>query len=295
MRTVLPEKRRGKLKKLIENQKKIKAVETVCGLEALAVTEAEKRSGNIFEAMWFSGLCCAAYKGMPDNEYVDFSDKLRDIENIFAVSDKPLIADMDTGGTVHHFCRHICELERIGVSGVVAEDKTGLKQNSLYGSSVVHKMEDSEIFSEKIYQAKCSLISNEFMIFARTESLIAGESVEKALERTEKYLKSGADGIVIHSIMKDGSDVFEFSSEFRKIHSTIPLVFIPTAYSSFSDDALFEKGANIVIYANQLMRSAYQAMVRQTQFILDNKRTDESICEPVKKILNAIDGKDLKV
>lgn len=43
------------------------------------------------------------------------------------------------------------------------------------------------------------------------------------------------------------------------------------------------------------MRSAYQAMVRQTQFILDNKRTDELICEPVKKILNAIDGKDLKV
>ena len=127
MRTVLPEQRRGKLKKLIEDQKKIKAVETVCGLEALAVTEAENQSGNIFEAMWFSGLCCAAFKGMPDNEYTDFSDKIRDIENIFAVSDKPVIADMDTGGTVPHFCRHICELERIGVSGIVAEDKTGLK------------------------------------------------------------------------------------------------------------------------------------------------------------------------
>ena len=104
MGTVLPEIRRGKLKRLLECQKKIRVAETVCGLEALAVNEAEKHSENRFDALWFSGLCCSAFKGMPDNEYTDFSTRLRDIENIFAVSDKPLIVDMDTGGMTTHLC-----------------------------------------------------------------------------------------------------------------------------------------------------------------------------------------------
>lgn len=292
MGTVLPEIRRGKLKRLLECQKKIRVAETVCGLEALAVNEAEKHSENRFDALWFSGLCCSAFKGMPDNEYTDFSTRLRDIENIFAVSDKPLIVDMDTGGMTTHLCRHISELEKTGVSGIVVEDKTGLKQNSLYGTGAVHIMENSDVFSEKIYHSKKSIQSNEFMIFARTESLIAGETIEKALCRTDKYIEAGADGIVIHSVRSDGSDVFGFASEFRKKHEHIPLVFIPTAYHTFSGDELFEKGADVVIYANQLMRSAYKAMISQAVFILENNRTDELACEPVGNILNAIDGKE---
>ena len=289
MNRLLAENRRGMLKKCLAERPFIRVIETVNGLEALAVRDAEKYSGKTFDALWFSGLCCAAFKGKPDNEFVDMSEKKHDIEEIFSVSEKPVIIDMDTGGMTSHFCRHAADLERMGVSAVVIEDKTGVKHNSLYGHESFHTMENADVFAHKIRQAKQSTASGDFMIFARIESFIAGESLETALYRADRYISAGADGIVIHSIRNDGSDAFAFAEMFKKTYPHIPLAFIPTAYSSFTDKELHRKGADIIIYANHLMRSAYKAMSFAALTILENGRADESICEPVKTILEAID------
>lgn len=290
MNRLLPENRRAMLKKRLSESPFIRVIETVNALEALAVRDAEKHSGKAFDAIWFSGLCCAAFKGKPDNEFVEMSEKKHDIEDIFSISEKPLIIDMDTGGIVTHFCRRIAELERIGVSAVVIEDKTGVKHNSLYGKANIHSMENADVFADKIRQAKHSLATGYFMIFARIESFIAGENMETALYRADRYISAGADGIVIHSIRNDGSDAFEFAKKFRKKYPHVPLAFIPTAYGSFTDKELHRKGADIVIYANQLMRSAYRAMTASALAILENGRADEDCCEPVKTILEAIDN-----
>ena len=289
MNRLLTENRRGMLKKCLAERPFIRAIETVNGLEALAVRNAEKYSGKTFDALWFSGLCCAAFKGKPDNEFVDMSEKKHDIEDIFSISEKPVIIDMDTGGITSHFCRHVADLERMGVSAVVIEDKTGVKRNSLYGQENIHAMENADVFADKIRQAKQSTASGDFMIFARIESFIAGESLETALYRADRYISAGADGIVIHSIRTDGSDAFAFAEIFKKTYPNIPLAFIPTAYGSFTDKELHGKGADIIIYANHLMRSAYKAMTAAALMILENGRADEGICEPVKTILEAID------
>ncbi len=290
MNRILPEIRRGLLKKSLDCKKFITVVETVNGLEALAVNTAENSCGRQFDALWFSGLCCAAFKGKPDNEYVDMTEKIKDIEDIFAVTDKPLIVDMDTGGKTDHLCRHLKILEAMGVSAVVIEDKTGEKRNSLYGEPALHTMEEPDTFAEKIMISKSSLQSDSFMIFARIESFIAGEEIDTALIRADKYLEAGADGIVIHSVKKDGGDAFAFASEFKRRYPDTPLMMIPTAFDSFTAGQLSENGADIIIYANHLMRSAYQAMITASVSILENGKTDKISCTPVSEILSAIEN-----
>lgn len=297
MMNISTEQRRGKLRSILKEKKFLRVIETVNGLEGMIAENArvQLENGSIreYDALWFSGLCHAAFKGKPDNELVDMSEKLSALNDILAVTTKPIIMDMDTGGITEHLCHHVALLERMGVSAVVIEDKTGLKRNSLYGKEQLHHMEDMDVFADKIICAKKSICTNDFMIFARIESLIAGEDIQTALERAGKYIDAGADGIVIHSVCADGSDIFAFSTDFKKRFADVPLVFIPTAYNSFTDTQLHEKGADMIIYANHLMRSAYQAMEKTATSILSEGRSlyaDKNYCATVKTILNLIDG-----
>lgn len=293
---ITTEQRRSKLRNLINEKPLVRAMETVNGLEGIiaenARAYAENGSAKEFDALWFSGLCHAAFKGKPDNEFVDMSEKISAINDIFSVTSKPIIVDMDTGGPSEHFCRNAAALERLGVSAAVIEDKTGLKRNSLYGDKSLHSMENADVFADKLRCAKASLCTEDFMIFARLESLIAGESCGEAMSRAEKYIEAGADGIVIHSVSSDGADIFEFAKLFKAEFSHVPLVFIPTAYNGFTDTELNDRGADMVIYANQLMRSAYLAMKKTAESILAEGRSkyaDENYCVPVKTILELID------
>lgn len=291
------EQRRGKLRSILKEKEFLRAIETVNGLEGLIAENTKMCDENAnekeFDALWLSGFCHAAFKGMPDNESVDISEKLSAVKEIFAVSSKPLIIDMDTGGNVGRLCNNIKMLEKLGVSAAVIEDKTGIKRNSLYGNRKLQQMEAPEIFADKIRYVKNALSTEEFMIFARIESFIAGETVDKAIERAGKYVSAGADGIVIHSVSSDAGDVFAFAEAFKSEFSDIPLVFIPTVYNSFTAEQLCSKGADIIIYANQLMRSAYNVMKKTALSILEEGRSlyaDEHYNASAEEILNLIDG-----
>lgn len=291
------EQRRSRLRGLLQEKPFLRVIEAVNGLEGLIAENARAYDGNgcvkEFDALWLSGLCHAAFKGKPDNESVDISEKMAAVNELFAVSAKPLIIDLDTGGAPEHFSRHAAALERLGVSAVMIEDKTGMKRNSLYGSEQMHTLESAEAFAGKIRRAKERLCTEDFMIFARIEGMIAGESADMAMVRAEKYIEAGADAIVIHSICADGGEIFQFASDFKTQFAGIPLVFIPTVYNRFTDTELHERGADIIIYANQLMRSAYLAMERTAASILAEGRSeyaDEHYCAPVRTILELIDG-----
>ena len=82
--------------------------------------------------LWLSSLCDSTAKGKPDIELVDMSSRLRTVDDILEVTTKPIILDGDTGGLVEHFVYNVRTLERMGVSAVIIEDKTGLKKNSLF-------------------------------------------------------------------------------------------------------------------------------------------------------------------
>ena len=89
-----------------------------------------------FDAMWVSSLCDSTARGKPDIELVDMSSRMRTVDEIMDVTTKPIIMDGDTGGMIEHFVYTVRTLERMGVSAVIIEDKTGLKKNSLFGTEV---------------------------------------------------------------------------------------------------------------------------------------------------------------
>lgn len=290
MKNNMPEIRRKKLKELLSSKRIVRVMEASNGLSGLVV-ENTKVGDKEYDAMWLSSLCDSTLKGKPDNEVVDFSSRVKTIEEILEVTSKPLIVDGDTGGKTEHFVYNVKTLERLGVSAIIIEDKKGLKQNSLLGDSAVQILEDKEVFANKIKQGRKALQTDDFMIIARIESFITGNDLADALDRADCYVESGADGIMIHSYKNDEKEVMGFLKCFKEKHPNIPIVLVPTTYSSYTETELYNNGANIVIYANHLLRSAYKNMVEVAKKILLDERSleaSEEYCISMKEILGLI-------
>ena len=293
--TNTPELRLAKLRNLLQLKPYIRAIDVSNGLTGLIAENTRYMDESTmtvkqFDAMWISSLCDSSFKGKPDTELVDLTSRINTINEIMEVTTKPIILDGDTGGKIEHFNHHVKTLERIGVSAIIIEDKTGLKQNSLYGTDAVQQLDDPQNFALKIKAGKHAQTTRDFMIMARLESLIAGESVDDAMMRAKIYIESGADAVMIHSKEKDGSDILEFMKMFRAYSQNIPIVLVPTTYNKFTEDELYQKGANIIIHANHLLRSAFPAMKKTAETILQNGRSYEAdeLCMSIKDILSLI-------
>lgn len=290
----MPEYRRRRLRQLVKMCPVVKTLEVHSGLTGIiAEKTVVARDGKLdqFDAMWVSSLCDSTAKGKPDIELVDMSSRLRTIDDVMEVTTKPIILDGDTGGLTEHFVYNVRTLERMGVSAVIIEDKTGLKKNSLFGTEVVQTQDTIENFCQKIRAGKNAQLTDEFMIIARIESLILEQGMEDALARAFAYVKAGADGIMIHSRKKDPAEIFEFCDKFRAEDKETPIVVVPTSFNSVTEEELSEHGVNIVIYANQLTRSAFPAMQNTAMEILTNHRALEvdSKLMPFKEIITLID------
>ncbi|HRR77353.1 MAG TPA: phosphoenolpyruvate mutase [Ruminococcus sp.] len=290
----MPEYRRKRLRQLIELCPIVKTLEVHSGLTGLI---AEKtivdHDGQLdqFDAMWISSLCDSTAKGKPDIELVDMTSRYRTIDDVMEVTTKPIIFDGDTGGLIEHFVYTVRTLERMGVSAIIIEDKTGLKKNSLFGTEVQQTQDTIEHFCEKIKAGKKTQLTDSFMIIARIESLILEQGMDDALERAFAYVEAGADGIMIHSRKKDPSEILEFCDKFREKDSSTPIVVVPTSFNQITEGELAEHGVNIVIYANQLTRSAFPAMEQTARDILRYHRAKEvdDRLMPIKEIITLID------
>ncbi len=290
----MPEYRRRRLKQLVEMCPVVKTIEAHSGLTGIiAEKTVVETNGKLdqFDAMWVSSLCDSTAKGKPDIELVDMSSRLRTIEDIMEVTTKPIILDGDTGGLIEHFVYNVRTLERMGVSAIIIEDKTGLKKNSLFGTEVEQTQDSIENFCAKISAGKRVQLTDDFMIIARIESLILERGMDDALNRAFAYVDAGADGIMIHSRKKSPSEIFEFCDKFRSKDKTTPIVVVPTSFNSATEEELASHGVNIVIYANQLTRSAFPAMQNTALEILKNHRAQEvdDKLMPFKDIITLID------
>lgn len=291
----MPEFRRGRLHKLIDLCNVVKTIEVHSGLTGLIAEKTVVESQGAldqFDAMWISSLCDSTMKGKPDIELVDMSSRIRTIEEVMDVTTKPIILDGDTGGLIEHFVYNVRTLERIGVSAIIIEDKIGLKKNSLFGTEVQQTQDSMQNFCQKIRAGKKVQRTQDFMIIARIESLILEKGIEDALKRARAYVQAGADGIMIHSRKAEPDEIFEFCDRFRLENSKTPLVVVPTTFCSTYESELIQHGINIVIYANQLTRSAFPAMEHTAKMILRNHRTEEveDQLTPFKKIITLIDN-----
>ena len=290
-----PDVRLKRLRRLINAKKIVRICESHNGLTGLIIENTSVSVNNMkreFDGMWASSLTDSTSKGKPDIEAVDLTTRLHDLNDALEVTTKPVIYDGDTGGKPEHFVFTVRTLERLGVSAIIIEDKVGLKKNSLFGTDAIQTQDSIESFSAKIRAGKQAQITSDFMIIARCESLIAGKSVDDALERCLAYVQAGADGIMIHSKHRSGEDIKEFCLRFREKEPNIPLVVVPTTYNHITEDELAEWGVNVVIYANHLLRAAYPAMVKCAESILTNGRSLEAndLCMPIKQILELIPG-----
>jgi phosphoenolpyruvate mutase len=273
-----PEIRKGTLKRLLRSKPITRFLEAHSPISALIVENANREvDGKLkqFDGFWSSSLTDSTEMGKPDIEALDISSRLSNINNIFEVTTKPLIMDLDTGGKPEHFEINVRTIERLGISSVIIEDKTGLKKNSLFGTEVSQTQEEIGRFCEKIRAGRESRISSDFMVIARIESLILDKGMRDAVLRAQAYVEAGVDGIMIHSRRKDPSEVYEFARIFRGDFPHIPLVSVPTSYNAATEEELSARGFNIVIYANHLMRAAYPAMKWVADEILRNGRTAE--------------------
>ena len=290
----MPEYRRKRLRQLLEIRPVVKAIEVHSGLTGLiAEKTVVEHNGELdqFDAMWISSLCDSTAKGKPDIELVDMTSRFRTIDDVTEVTTKPIIFDGDTGGLTEHFVYTVRTLEKMGVSAIIIEDKTGLKKNSLFGTEVEQTQDTIENFSAKIAAGKNAQLTDDFMIIARIESLILERGMEDALERARAFVKAGADGIMIHSRKKDPAEILEFCDKFRVEDKHTPIVVVPSSFNTITEEELAEHGANIVIYANQLTRSAFPAMQKTAEDILRYHRAKEvdDRLMPIKDIITLID------
>jgi phosphoenolpyruvate phosphomutase / 2-hydroxyethylphosphonate cytidylyltransferase len=289
-----PSIRMKRLKRLLDSKPIIKILEAHNGLTGLIIENTKIKKDGVekeFDGIWISSLTDSVSKGRPDNAEVDFSSRLNTINQILSVTTKPIIVDGDSGGFIEHFISMVKNLERLGVSAVIIEDKIGIKKNSLFGTDVKQIQDTIEDFSDKIRKGKQSQITGDFMIIARIESLVLKKGVEDGIHRAKAYIEAGADAIMISSKEEIIDELINFCEEYNKIENKLPLVVVPSTYSHITENQLEKLGVSIVIYANHLLRSAYPSMKKTAELILSCERAyeaSENYCMSIKKILNLI-------
>jgi phosphoenolpyruvate phosphomutase len=290
-----PDIRRSRLRRLIQSKDIVRILESHSGLTGLIVEQTSVKVSSItyeFDGMWSSSLTDSTSKGKPDIEAVDLTTRLQSINDMLEITTKPIIYDGDTGGKIEHFVFTVRTLERLGVSAIIIEDKKGLKKNSLFGTDIKQTQDSIENFSAKISAGKKAQITSDFMIIARIESFILGNDLNHALERAFAYVEAGADGIMIHSKNKDGLDIKSFCLKYRESDKNTPIILVPSTYNHIDENEFNSWGANVVIYANHLLRSSYPAMRNVAERILEERKASSvnDLCMPIKEILELIPG-----
>lgn len=290
-----PEIRLKSLRRLLAAKPLLRFLDIHNALSGLIIENTKVMRGNVpveFDGMWGSSLTDSTAKGKPDIEAVDVSSRMSSLNEVIEVTTKPIIYDGDTGGKPEHFVFTVKTLERLGVSAVIIEDKTGLKKNSLFGTDVVQNQDSIENFCAKIRVGKAAQATDDFMVIARIESLILQQGIDDAIARAEAYIDAGADGIMIHSREKHPDEIIEFCLRYNRLENRRTLVAVPSSYNHVYEYELQEQGVNIVIYANQLIRSAYPAMLNTAKSILQHQRSAEvdDAMLPIKDILELIPG-----
>ena len=291
-----PEIRSARLRRLLASKDIVRVMEAHNGLSGLIVEQTQVDNNGYpeeFDALWISSLTQATAKAKPDNGFLDASTRIAALSEILDVTTKPIIYDGDSGGPAEHFVFTVRELERLGVSAIIIEDKVGLKKNSLFGTEVKQEQDSIENFCNKIASGKANQVTDNFMIIARIESLILEQGMEDAITRAKAYLEAGADGIMIHSRSKVFDEIKEFTRLYNQLPNRKPLVVVPSSYAYVTEEELIANNINVVIYANQMLRAAYPAMVNVAKSILTNhraKEASEEYCMSIREIINLIPG-----
>jgi phosphoenolpyruvate phosphomutase len=224
-----------------------------------------------FDAAWASSFEVSAARCLPDASILTMSEYLDAAANMQKALGIPVVADCDTGyGNNLNVAHMVHEYEAAGITAVSIEDKVFPKMNSFAPDN--HTLLDARDFARKIEVAKNEQNSPDFLVIARTESLISGLDVAAAISRSRIYADAGADAILIHSKARSNHQVIEFLELWNQ---RLPVVIVPTTYPHWHVDDAARAGVSAVIYANQGLRATVSSMRAAFTMILEQGRTTD--------------------
>jgi phosphoenolpyruvate phosphomutase len=234
------------LRHLLDGDTLVRAVGAHNGLTARLA----ERAG--FEAVWASGLEVSASYALPDASLLSMTQFLDAADAMQTAIAIPVIADCDTGfGGPLNVAHTVRSYERRGIAGICVEDKVFPKINSF--AHAHHALVPIEDFTAKIKAGKAEQASDDFLFIARTEALVAGLGMDEALGRARAYADAGADAILVHSVSRSPAQILSVAAAWDR---DVPLVTVPTTYSSVHERQLAAAGFKLVIYANHGLRAA---------------------------------------
>ncbi|MFI2641574.1 isocitrate lyase/phosphoenolpyruvate mutase family protein [Streptomyces sp. NPDC018610] len=222
-----------------------------------------------FDGIWSSGLEISASQGLPDTDLLTMSELLQVASSMAAAVGVPVVADCDAGyGNALNVMHTVRRYERAGIAAVSIEDKMFPKVNSFVAGR--QQLVSTEEFCGKIEAAKAAQRGTDLMVIARTETLIAGRSMDEALARCAAYAEAGADAVLIHAKGESPGPVLEFLGRWK---AGLPVVVVPTTYHTATAEELGAAGAKLVVYANHGLRAGITAMAETFETILKEGRS----------------------
>lgn len=217
-----------------------------------------------FRAIYLSGAGVAnASYGLPDLGITQLADVVEDASRITAVTEVPLLVDVDTGwGGAFNIARTIREMERAGVAAVHLEDQVAAKR---CGHRPNKALVSANEMVDRIKAAVDARKDEDFVIMARTDSH-ASEGMQAALARAHAYVEAGADMIF--------AEALHTLDEFRVFTDqvSVPVLANITEFGQtpmFTVDELRDSGAAMALYP----LSAFRAMSRAAESVYGEIRS----------------------
>jgi methylisocitrate lyase len=240
-------------------ERPLQVVGTVNAYQAL-------QAGRVgFRAIYLSGGGVAANSlGMPDLGISSLEDVLTDVRRITAVSELPLLVDVDTGwGGAFNVARTVRELIRAGAGALHIEDQVAAKRcGHRPGKAIVGQDE----MVDRIKAAVDARSDAGFVIMARTDA-IAVEGLDAAIERARACVAAGADMVFPEAIRT--------LADYRRFRDAVgvPILANITEFGQtplFHKDELGANGVDIVLYCC----GAYRAMNKAALTVYQTIRKD---------------------
>ncbi|MGL4926317.1 MAG: methylisocitrate lyase [Plesiomonas shigelloides] len=214
------------------------------------------------QALYLSGAGVAnASFGLPDLGMTSLDEVLTDVRRITAVTDVPLLVDIDTGfGGALNIARTIREMERAGAAAVHIEDQVSQKRcGHRPNKAVVSQAE----MVDRIRAAVDARTDPDFVIMARTDAL-AVEGMDAAIERALACVAAGADMIF--------PEAMQTLAQYRRFASAVGVPVLANI-TEFGQTPLFEcrelgeQGVAMVLYPLTAFRTMNRAAERVYQHL----------------------------
>ncbi|WP_397381145.1 methylisocitrate lyase [Pseudomonas sp.] len=212
-----------------------------------------KRAG--FRAIYLSGGGVAAGSlGLPDLGINTLDDVLTDVRRITDVCDLPLLVDIDTGfgPSAFNIERTIKNLIKAGAAAAHIEDQVGAKR---CGHRPGKEIVTCEEMVDRVRAAADAKTDPDFFLIARTDAIQA-EGVDAAIERCQRYVEAGADGIFAEA-------AYDLPTYKRFVDAlNVPVLANITEFGAtplFTRDELASVGVAIQLYPLSAFRAANKA------------------------------------